>query len=109
VKNDPLAPLRSLTGGLREALIGAQGCVKCHNFRGVGARAHHALALDGQPYGAFGLPLEDYPSDVLRRFLFDQDAVAKSFGVRPLRAEATVAGQIIDLVSHEKNEKNEKK
>ena len=105
VKNDPLAPLRPLTGGVREALIGEQGCLKCHNFRGAGARAHHMRALDGEPYGAFGLPLEDYPSDVLWRFLFEQDAVARSFGVRPLRVEKTVAGQLFDLVSHEKNEK----
>ena len=108
VENDPLAPLRSLTGGLREALIGEQGCLKCHNFRGVGARAHHALALDGKPYGAFGLPLEDYPSDVLRRFLFEQDAVAESFGVLPLRVEKTVAGQLLDMVNHENSEKNVK-
>ncbi|MFT3771088.1 MAG: GDSL-type esterase/lipase family protein [Minicystis sp.] len=103
VKSDPLAPLRSLTGGVREALIGEQGCLTCHNFRGVGARAHHALALDGKPYGAFGLPLEEYPSDVLQRFLFEQDAVARSFGVRPLRVEKTVAGQIFEMVSHEKD------
>jgi acetyl esterase/lipase len=106
VENDPLAPLRSLTGGLRDALIGEQGCLTCHQFRGVGAQAHHALALDGKPYGAFGLPLEDYPSDVLWRFLFEQDAVAKSFGVVPLRVEKTVAGQLIDIVNREKGEKN---
>lgn len=105
VANDPLAPLRSLTGGLRETLIGEQGCVKCHNVRGVGARSHHALALDGKPHGAFGLPLEAYPTDVLRRFLFEQDAVAKSFGVKPLRVETTAAGQLLDMVNHEKNEK----
>ncbi|OJY23908.1 MAG: hypothetical protein BGO98_18430 [Myxococcales bacterium 68-20] len=106
VQNDPLAPLRSLTGGLRDALIGEQGCLTCHQFRGVGARAHHALAVDGKPYGAFGLPLEDYPSDVLRRFLFEQDAVAASFGVAPLRMEKTVAGQLFDLVSREKNQRD---
>ena len=106
VQSDPLAPLRSLTGGLRDALIGEQGCLTCHQFRGVGARAHHALAVDGKPYGAFGLPLEDYPSDVLRRFLFEQDAVAASFGVAPLRMEKTVAGQLFDLVSREKNQRD---
>jgi hypothetical protein len=105
VENDPLAPLRSLTGGLRETMIGEQGCLKCHAFRGVGARAHHALALDGKSYGAFGLPLEEYPTDVLRRFLFEQDAVAKIFDVKPLRVEKTIAGQILDMVTHEKNGK----
>jgi len=108
VKSDPLAPVRGLSGGLREALTGEQGCLKCHRFRGVGARAHHALALDGKPHGAFALPLEDYPGDVLRRFLFEQGAVAKSFGVLPLQVEKTAAGQLLDLVSHEKNEKSAK-
>jgi hypothetical protein len=108
VKDDPLAPVRSLGGGLRDAMIGEQGCLKCHTFRGAGARAHHALALDGKPYGAFALPLEDYPGDVLRRFLFEQDAVAKSFGVVPLRVEKTAAGQILDVVNREKNQKSAK-
>jgi hypothetical protein len=105
VKTDPLAPSRSLPGGLREAMSGEQGCLKCHSFRGAGARAHHALALDGKPYGAYALALEEYPSDVLRRFLFEQDAVAESIGVRPLRVEKAVAGQLLDLVNREKNEK----
>jgi len=107
VKDDPLAPIRSLGGGLRETLIGQEGCLECHSFRGVGARSHHALALDGTPYGAYALSLEEYPTDVLHRFLFDQDAVAKSFGVNPLVVEKTVAGQLFDMVSRQKNDKNE--
>ncbi|WP_437331695.1 alpha/beta hydrolase family protein [Sorangium sp. So ce394] len=105
VRDDPLAPLRSLTGGLREALLGEQGCITCHELRGVGARSHHALALNGEPHGAFALPFEDYPSDVLRRFLFEQDAVAESFGVMPLRVDKAVAVQLLDLVNREKNGK----
>ena len=107
VESDPLAPLRSLTGGLREAVIGQQGCVTCHELRGVGARSHHTQALDGKPHGAFALPLEDYPTDVLRRFLFEQDAVARSFGAMPLRLEKAVATQLFDLVTREKNENPE--
>jgi hypothetical protein len=105
VETDPLAPMRSLSGGLREAMIGEQGCLKCHKFRGVGARAHHALAASGKPHGAFGLPLEEYPTDVLRRFLFEQDAVAKSFDVVPLRVEKNTARQLLDMVNREKNNK----
>jgi hypothetical protein len=66
------------------------------------------LALDGKPYGAFGLPLEDYPSDVLRRFLFEQDEVAKSFGVMPLWVEKTAAEQLLEIVNREKNAKDQK-
>jgi hypothetical protein len=108
VEKDPLAPVRSLPAGVREVLIGEQGCVTCHSFRGVGARAGHMLAVDAKQSGAFGLPLEDYPSDVLRRFLFEQDEVAKSFGVAPLRVEKTVAEQLLEIVNREKNAKDPK-
>jgi hypothetical protein len=103
--HDPLAPVRSLTGGLREAMIGTQGCLKCHAFRGAGARAHHVLADSGKPYGAFALPLEEYPTDVLRRFLFEQEKVANGFGVVPLPVEHDVARQLFDTVEREKSPK----
>ena len=102
VRADPLGAVRGLTGDLREAMLGEQGCLKCHTFRGVGARSHHVLAADGAPYGAFGLPLEEYPVDVLRRFLFEQDAVAESFGVFPLRVAPSAVNALFDLVTHEK-------
>jgi acetyl esterase/lipase len=102
VDKDPLAPVRSLTGGLREAMIGEQGCLKCHAFAGAGARAHHSLADSGKPYGAFALPLEEYPTDVLRRFLFEQEKVAQSFDVAPLPVERNVAQQLFDMVKTEK-------
>jgi hypothetical protein len=103
VDTDPLAPVRAMTGGLREAMIGSQGCLKCHRFRGAGARAHHTRADSGEPYGAFALPLEEYPNDVLRRFLFEQDSVARSFGVVPLPVEPKIARQLFDVVSGEKS------
>lgn len=99
VDTDPLAPVRDLTGDLRDAVLGEQGCLKCHSFRGAGARAHHVRASDGKPHGAFALPLEEYPTEVLRRFLFEQDAVAKSFDVAPLRVEPTTARALFDLVT----------
>jgi hypothetical protein len=86
-------------------MIGTQGCLKCHAFHGAGARAHHALAESGQPYGAFALPLEEYPVDVLRRFLFDQEKVASSFGVVPLPVEPKVARQLFDVVERERTPK----
>jgi hypothetical protein len=105
VEQDPLAPVRSFTGGLREAMLGTQGCLKCHAFRGAGARAHHVLADSGKPYGAYALPLEEYPTDVLRRFLFEQDKVADSFGVVPLPVEQDVARQLFDVVERERTPK----
>jgi acetyl esterase/lipase len=105
VDEDPLAPVRPLRGELREAMIGKQGCLKCHAFRGAGARAHHTLADSGKPYGAFALPLEEYPTDVLRRFLFEQEKVANDFGVVPLPVEPIIAGQLFDVVKREKTSK----
>jgi hypothetical protein len=100
-EHDPLAPVREIGGGLRETMIGTQGCLKCHSFRGAGARAHHALADTGKAYGAYALPLEEYPPEVLRRFLFEQQKVAASFGVVPLPVEPRVAAQLFDLVERD--------
>ncbi|MDI1480088.1 hypothetical protein [Polyangium sp. y55x31] len=109
VETDPLAPMRSLPRGLREVMIGEQGCLSCHEFRGIGTRSHHTLAATGKPYGAFALPLEEYPTEVLRRFLFDQDAVAESFGVNPFPVERNVATQLLDMVTREKNKTEKEK
>ena len=99
VDSDPLAPVRSLPDPLRETLTGEQGCLKCHSLRGAGAKAHHTLASDGKPYGAFALSLEEYPTQVLRRFLFEQDAVAKSFDVAPLHVDPVIAKSLFELVT----------
>jgi hypothetical protein len=99
VAADPLAAVRGLTGVLREAMIGEQGCLKCHAFKGVGAKAHHVRALDGKPHGAFALGLDEYPVDVLRRFLFDQAAVARSFDVDPLPLPPEAARAVFELVT----------
>lgn len=99
VAKDPLAVARAVPKPLATALTNEQGCLQCHMLRGDGARAHHLRAADGKVAEAHGLPLEDYPRDVLSRFLFDQEAVAKSFGVGPLRVDATAAKQLMAEVS----------
>jgi hypothetical protein len=87
---DPLAGARAMTKPVAATLTNEQGCLQCHALRGEGARAHHLRASDGKIAEAHGLALEEYPRDVLSRFLFEQDAVAKSFGVSPLHvAEPT--------------------
>jgi hypothetical protein len=95
VDEDPLAVARRLPKPLAAALTNEQGCLQCHALHGNGGRAHHLRAADGQVAEAHGLPFEEYPPDVLRRFLFEQDAVAKSFGVGPLHVSDTVANQLI--------------
>lgn len=98
-EKDPLAAARASRPVLREALIGREGCLTCHALRGEGARAHHVRAADGKPHGGFALPLEEYPPDVLHRFLFEQKTVAEGFGVGPLEVSEPVAHAIEDLVA----------
>jgi hypothetical protein len=98
VKDDPWSVARGAAPALKEALIGGDGCMKCHAFRGAGAHAHHVRAIDGKPHGGFALPLDEYPPEVLHRFLFDQESVAASFGVSPLRVAPDTAKAIEDAV-----------
>lgn len=83
VEDDPLAPLRDLPPPVRTALTHGNGCVYCHALRGVGARSHHTLAATGEAHGGFALALEDYPNEVLRNFIYDQEAVAQKMGATP--------------------------
>lgn len=98
-KDDPLATIRELPARLLPTLTGEQGCLKCHTWRGVGSRAHHLLASDAKPWGGFALPLDEYPEDVLRRFFFEQAAVAKGFDVLPLMVPRPVAEELFALVN----------
>ncbi len=96
---DPLAVARAVPKLLGATLTNEQGCLQCHSLRGDGARAHHLRAADGQVAEAHGLPFEEYPRDVLRRFLFEQEAVSKSFGVSPLTVSEAVANQLLGVVA----------
>jgi hypothetical protein len=99
VNEDPIAKARAIkSGDLRSALLGADGCLKCHGLHGMGAKAHHVRAIDGKAHGGFALALESYPNDVLDRFLFDQKKVAAGFGVTPLTIPEPTAKQILSYV-----------
>lgn len=102
---DPLAVVRALPKPVAAVLTNEQGCMQCHTFRGEGGRAHHRRASDGKVAEAFALPLEEYPADVLHRFLFEQEAVAKSFGVGPLKVSGPVAKQLLAEVSRARDAK----
>jgi acetyl esterase/lipase len=77
---DPWAPLRELPDALRELVVDRKACVSCHQFRGVGGRAGHLRARDAALVPGFGLPLEDYPPEVWRRYVFEQLEVAAEIG-----------------------------
>jgi hypothetical protein len=75
------------------------GCVHCHTFRGVGSRSHHVHALTGQAQGGFALPLESYPAQVWREFMFNQTAVAKKMGATPNIVQENARQALFDLVN----------
>lgn len=83
VAEDPLAPLKDLRGDIYETVTSRNGCVYCHEWRGVGSRSHHVRASDGTAHGGFALPLESYPPEVWKNFIFDQNNVAARIGASP--------------------------
>jgi len=99
VAKDPLAAARALSKPLVRTLTAEHGCLQCHSLRGAGPRSHHLRAVDGKPTGGEALALEEYPPEVMRRFLFEQDDVAQIFGVAPIRVDKEVATQLLDVVS----------
>jgi acetyl esterase/lipase len=86
-KTDPWAPIRNVPPEVRDTLTRDSACLSCHTFRSTGATSHHVRAADGKAEGGYALPLEEYPADVLRRFIYDQKAVADAMGVSPLMPE----------------------
>ena len=82
--SDPLTPLASLSPDDRALLTDEFHCVSCHSFRGAGGRAAHLRARDGEHVGGYGLPLEEYPPQVWRRYCFAQPEVAALIGANPV-------------------------
>lgn len=83
VAKDPLARLKDLPEDIYKTVTFRNGCVYCHEWRGVGSRSHHVTAADGTAHGGFALPLESYPPEVWKNFLFDQNRVAVKIGASP--------------------------
>jgi acetyl esterase/lipase len=98
-EDDPLKAIRDVSKDLEEALTFRNGCVYCHSFRGVGSRSHHIHATTGKPQGGFALPLESYPPEVWRTFMFDQEAVAKKMGAMPNIVQESARQALFDLVN----------
>jgi hypothetical protein len=98
-KDDPLKAIRDLPQDVEQALTFRNGCVYCHTFRSVGSRSHHVHALTGQAQGGFALPLESYPAQVWREFMFNQTAVAKKMGATPNIVQENARQALFDLVN----------
>jgi arylformamidase len=101
VEADPLAPLADLAPDERRILTDEFHCVSCHAFRGVGGRAAHLRARDGQRVGGYGLPLEQYPPEVWRRYCFEQEEVAARIGASPVPL-GDQARTLFELVERER-------
>jgi acetyl esterase/lipase len=100
--SDPLQVLRNLDPALRQLVIVDNGCVSCHAFRGVGAKAHHLTAVAAEPHGGYALPLVSYAPDVWKNFIFDQRAVAELIGVSPNVLPDALGKQLYRLVENER-------
>lgn len=98
---DPLRPLGDLPTPVFEALTYRNGCIFCHSFRGVGSRSHHNLAATGEPHGGFALPLEQYPREVWREFVFNQEQVARKMGATPNTVAKEARQLLYDLVEEQ--------
>jgi arylformamidase len=99
VASDPLAGLKDLRKELYDTVTVRNGCVYCHGLRGMNARSHHIVAGTGTAYGGEALPLEAYPLEVWRSFLFDQVNTAKKIGASPNVVAEAVRQELFELVN----------
>jgi acetyl esterase/lipase len=96
---DPLASLKDLQKEVYDTVTHRNGCVYCHTVRGVGSRSHHVTAAKGTAHGGFALPLESYPLEVWKNFIFNQNAVAKKIGASPNTVAEETQKPFYDLVN----------
>ncbi len=101
-RQNPLAALADLPQDVHEVVHFRNACVSCHSFRGTGVRAGHLRARDGEPQGGYALPLESYPPEVWRQFMFDNHKSAAAIGVRPNPVIGPAAAKLFDIVAKER-------
>jgi hypothetical protein len=104
VAEDPLAPLADLSPPARAALAGG-ACIQCHAFRGIGGGGHHIGAFSREAEAGLALPLEDYPKEVMERFLYDQEAVAAMMGTVPVPMDDETISLLHDIIAQESEER----
>jgi len=98
-EEDPLAPVRDVPAPVAQVFFGTtEGCLTCHALGGAGANSHHTNGVAAQPQGGYALALDSYDTEVMRRFLFDQQSVAKTIGVTPLMVDETTATLLMETV-----------
>jgi arylformamidase len=105
-ETDPLAPIGDVPKDIYEALTHQNGCIYCHSFRGIGSRSHHSQASNGTPHGGMALPLEEYPPDVWKAFLFNQEEVAAKIGASPNIVDENLKEALYELVIKSRTEQS---
>lgn len=109
VAEDPLAGLKDLRKDIYEALTFRNGCIYCHSLRGIGPQSHHVTASTGAAHGGLALPLEAYPPEVWKSFIFDQTNVAKKIGATPNPVAEGTRQAFFDLVNKSREAQVKKK
>jgi acetyl esterase/lipase len=109
VATDPLAAVKDLPRDVYDTVTFRNGCVYCHSWRGAGSRSDHVTAMTGAAHGGVALPLESYPPEVWKAFLFDQDAVARKIGVRPNPVADVARQSLYDLVNESRRTQGQKR
>ncbi len=97
-REDPLSRLAPYPEPIRNVLKSEGKCIYCHQVDGFGGRAYHLDALTAQGQGGFALPLAEYSEDVMREFLYNQEAVAKKVGLTPNPVHPDVVDEFFELV-----------
>jgi hypothetical protein len=105
VRQDPLAAMADLPKDVHDAVYFRNACLSCHSFRGTNVRSGHVRARDGELQGGFALPLESYPPEAWRQFMFDNHKSAAAVGVRPNPVEGPPAKKLFDIVVKERQQR----
>jgi acetyl esterase/lipase len=99
VTSDPLSPIKDLQKDVYETITVRNGCVYCHSLRGVGPQSHHVTAATAAKHGGMALPLESYPPEVWKDFIFNQESVAKKIGATPNTVAEPIRRPLFDLIN----------
>ncbi len=106
VEDSPLQAFPNLPDMLKPVLTYTNGCLSCHTLRGVGSLAHHNRIEDGAKQGGLGLPLEDYPPEVWKRFVFQQALAASMVGVKTNLIAEPARQPLFELVNKAREERS---
>ncbi len=96
--DDPLGSLKAMPKEVYEAMTVRNGCVYCHSFRGIGSQSHHVTESGNKPHGGLALPLESYPENVWKDFIFNQEEAAKKIGASPNMVDEEARQALYDFV-----------